>query len=131
MSVKNLLKYAFSYYGPGVDKKGADVISKKEMTYEDVAKEIKELNRIIGWRGVQAIDRLDKMTDILKSFDSIVRKVDERLGNIERVIKIQVKPESYGREDIIKDVLERGKIVAAMMKKKKIVAKKKTKSKKS
>ena len=67
-------------------------MSKKEMTYKDVAKEIKELNRIIGWRGVQAIDRLDKMSDILKSFDSIVRKVDERLGVIECVIKMQVEP---------------------------------------
>ena len=92
-----------------------------------VTKEFAEFNRILGWRGVQAIDRLDKMTDILKSFDSIVRKVDERLGVIERVIKIQAKPKGYGREDIIKDVLERGKIVAAMMKKKKIVAKKKPK----
>ena len=98
---------------------------------DSVKVELKEMNRIIGWRGTQAIDRLDKITDLISSFDSIIRSVDSRIGIIEGKVGIQKTDDVSGYADSVRGIQTTVRKKHAAKKKRKItVRRRKTERKK-
>ena len=60
------------------------ILSGGQGVAKDVATQLAEFNRILGWRGAQISNMVECMQMSIKATETIVRKVDMRLAQLEQ-----------------------------------------------